>query len=111
VHTLAAADQALCVNAYDAVRQRLRRGRARPDASPRRRAQLVHLHRRGGWNVPVLFLTARDRITDRVAGEAGGDDYLVKPFVLPELVHRVRSLCRRDPSGFPGETRCLIRRP
>ncbi len=45
---------------------------------------------------PVLFLTARDTLSDRVAGfEAGGDDYLVKPFAFAELLLRVRALLRR----------------
>src|SRR4051812_4187490 len=43
--------------------------------------------RRRGWTTPVLFLTARDSVADRVAGfEHGGDDYLVKPFAVAELV-------------------------
>lgn len=47
--------------------------------------------------VPVLFLTARDSIEDRVTGlDAGGDDYLVKPFALDELLARVRVLMRRN---------------
>src|SRR6476646_11968271 len=45
---------------------------------------------------PVLFLTARDSVDDRVAGlDVGGDDYLVKPFSFPELLARLRALTRR----------------
>ncbi len=48
-------------------------------------------------NVPVLFLTARDRVRDRIAGlDAGGDDYLPKPFAFGELVARLRALLRRQ---------------
>lgn len=68
----------------------------------------VMLPQMDGWSVlktlrksqstPVLFLTARDDISDRVKGlELGGDDYLVKPFAFVELLARVRTLARRGP--------------
>jgi two-component system response regulator MprA len=56
--------------------------------------------RRAGNRVPVLMLTARDEIENRVAGlDAGADDYVTKPFALEELVARVRALLRRTSAG------------
>ena len=56
--------------------------------------------RRRGAGVPVLVLTARDALTDRVKGlDLGADDYMVKPFDLPELEARARALIRRGQSG------------
>lgn len=53
--------------------------------------------RRQGSRVPILMLTARDTIDDRVAGlDAGADDYLVKPFAIKELLARLRALARRS---------------
>jgi DNA-binding response OmpR family regulator len=63
--------------------------------------QIVRGLRAAEIRVPVLMLTARDQIEDRVEGlDAGADDYLTKPFALPELLARVRALTRR-PRGEP----------
>lgn len=62
----------------------------------------AELRAHGNW-VPVLFLTARGAVEDRVRGlDSGGDDYLVKPFALAELMARLRSLTRRTPAARPS---------
>jgi two-component system, OmpR family, response regulator MprA len=56
--------------------------------------------RREGFGVPILMLTARDEVENRVAGlDAGADDYVTKPFALEELLARMRALLRRTPGG------------
>lgn len=71
-----------------------------PDADGRDLCQAL---RARGVSAPVLFLTARDTLTDRLSGfTAGGDDYLTKPFEIEELLLRLRALLRRS-AARPGE--------
>jgi two-component system copper resistance phosphate regulon response regulator CusR len=77
----------------------------------------VMLPRRDGWSVvsglrhagvetPVIFLTARDLVEDRVRGlNLGADDYLVKPFAFSELLARIHSVMRRSPTRQPDQLR------
>ncbi|MFD8499954.1 response regulator transcription factor [Amycolatopsis sp. NPDC059657] len=99
VPDLPAADEALYVNSYDcAIFDRML-----PSGDA---LMYVSSKRATGWAVPVLFLTARDEPSDVVTGLRAGDDYLVKPFAVEELVVRVRSLCRRTPHGGAAVLRC-----
>jgi DNA-binding response OmpR family regulator len=96
---IAAADELLFVNSYDCVVfDRMF------EVDGRKVDSLAYVSRRRkeGWTVPVLFLTGRDTLADRVDGfEHGGDDYLVKPFAVEELIVRVLSLIRRGPTIRP----------
>jgi DNA-binding response OmpR family regulator len=93
---IATADAALTAAPYDCVVF----DRMLPDGDA---IGYVHRRRQQGWGVPVLFLTARDTLADRVAGfEHGGDDYLVKPFSVAEMAARVRALVRRAGTGRPS---------
>lgn len=93
------AEFAMDINSYDCCV--LDRGLPSGDA-----VELVQSRRADGDVTPVLFLTARDAVLERVAGfEAGGDDYLVKPFAMAELVARVTALCRRSADTAPSQVR------
>src|SRR4051812_39531364 len=72
-----------------------------PDADGR---DVVQALRAQGVGTPVLFLTARDALPDRLAGfAAGGDDYVTKPFAFAELVARLRALVRRGGGDLAAE--------
>jgi DNA-binding response OmpR family regulator len=89
VRTTAEGDQALSSVAYDAAVLDL----GLPDGDGLR---VLAKTRSAGNRVPVLILTARDAVEDRVGGlDAGADDYLVKPFAVTELISRIKALLRR----------------
>jgi two-component system copper resistance phosphate regulon response regulator CusR len=72
--------------------------------------QVLQTLRGAGRDMPVLFLTARDQVEDRVRGlELGADDYLVKPFAFAELLARVRTLLRRGKAREPESEPNLLR--
>lgn len=87
--SIAAAEFSTSVNDYDVVVV----DRGLPDGDG---SEFVASRRSNGDSTPTLFLTARDSVDDKVNGfQAGGDDYLVKPFAMAELLVRVRALGRR----------------
>lgn len=93
------ADQAVAVSDYDAILLDV----MLPGTDG---FTLCRRWREAGIRTPILFLTARDDVCDRVEGlNLGGDDYLVKPFAFAELLARVRALLRRGPQTLPPELR------
>ena len=82
---------------------RIRRDRARRDSARDRRFRDLQAMREDGVWAPVLMLTARGAVEDRVAGlDGGADDYLTKPFSFAELLARLRALIRRGQSERPS---------
>jgi two-component system, OmpR family, response regulator len=71
--------------------------------------EVVRRMRACGPDVPVIFLTARDAVQDRVTGLAlGGDDYVTKPFSLEEVLERIRAVLRRTGRAAPTSTRLRV---
>lgn len=92
--TAAAALEALAVHAYDLIVLDL----GLPDLDGR---EVCRQFRANGGRTPVLMLSARSALTDRVGGlDAGADDYLPKPFAVTELMARLRALARRPPDSL-----------
>ncbi len=80
-----------------------------PDADGRDLCQAL---RASGVTAPVIFLTARDALTDRLSGfKVGGDDYLIKPFALAELIVRIEAALRRVATPTPGPRQGLALDP
>ena len=96
ISTLADAEEAVSLNAYAAILL----DRQLPDGDG---LTLIPKLRTGGVGVPVIVLTARGELADRVAGlNTGADDYLGKPFAVEELLARLRAVLRR-PADLPSE--------
>lgn len=100
VDTITAADAALSTTEYNVAIFDL----SLPDGSA---MPFLKRLRAKGIALPVLIATARDQISDRIAGlEAGADDYIVKPFNLDELVARIHAVVRRSEGGASSVIRC-----
>ncbi len=100
VATLEEADAAMATVSYDCTILDL----GLPDGDG---VDLLRRQRRAGSHIPVLILTARDALQDRVAGlEAGADDYVLKPFHVPELIARLNAILRRPSRMVTGVLTC-----